>query len=357
MKLLAIMACLWATPAFAISVVFLNYGKQEEAHWHSASRAMQAAAHDLKVRLEVVYAERKQQRMLEAARALAARPVARRPDYVIFSNDFALGAELLPILDGAGIKTFMAFSGRGDDQDIGLPRQRYRHWLGSLDPDAEQAGYMTAMALIEQARRNAPQRKLHQLLAIGGDPLTPSSVRRSAGMRRAVKESADVTMVAEVYAAWDQQRARLQAEWLFQRFPEPEMVWAGNDLMAFGAMQTWAACCSQRGTTPLFSGINTSDQALQALSDGKLAALAGGHFMTGAMALVMLYDHAHGKDFADLGMEQVLPVFMLFDARSAGRFMQRFKGADFSSIDFRRYSRVLNPALKQYSFAFGPLLR
>lgn len=357
MKLAIVIGCLWMAPVMAMNVAFLNYGKKEEAYWHSASRAMQAAAADLGIKLEVSYAERKQQRMLAAAQALAARPASKRPDYVIFSNDFALGAELLPILDGAGIKTFMAFSGRGSDQNIGSPRQRYRHWLGSLDPDAEQAGYLTTKALIQQARARRPDAGRYELLAIGGDPLTPSSVRRSDGMRRAASEAADVELVTEVYAVWDQARAQQQASWLFQRHPAPDMLWAGNDLMAFGAMQAWAECCLARGQPPLFGAINTSDQALQALADGKLAALAGGHFMTGAIALVMLYDHWRGKDFADQGLEQTLPVIMLFDARTARRFMQRFKGADFSSIDFRLYSRVLNPALKQYGFSFAPLLR
>lgn len=357
MKTLAWLLCLIAQPVLAMSVVFLNYGKPEEAYWYSASRAMQAAADDLEIKLEVVYADRKQQRMLAAAQALAGRPPAERPDYVIFSNDFALGAELLPILNGAGIKTFMAFSGRGDDQALGKPRQRYSLWLGSLDPDAEQAGYLTTQQLIRQARSRHPGQARYVLLAIGGDPVTPSSVRRSEGMRRAAHEASDVELVTEVYAAWDQARAEQQAGWLFQRHPAPDMVWSGNDLMAFGAMQAWAVCCRARGQAPLFSAINTSDTALQSLTEGKLAALAGGHFMTGAMALVMLYDYEHGKDFADLGLEQTLPVFMLFDARTATRFMQRFKGADFSSIDFRRYSRVLNPARQQYGFSFKPLLK
>jgi hypothetical protein len=32
-------------------------------------------------------------------------------------------------------------------------------------------------------------------------------------------------------------------------------------------------------------------------------------------------------------------------------------GEDFARIDFRRYSKVLNPGLKRYDFDFGQLLR
>lgn len=360
MRWLLLLCCCHICQVLALDVVFLNYGKQEEAYWQSASRAMQAAADDLGVQLQVIYGERNQHRLLAAARELAARPKAQQPDYVIFSNDFALGETLLPILDEAGIKTFMAFSGNvPGDNALGKPRERYRHWLGSLEPDAEQAGYLTARSLIEQARRHGKPHsgRRYQLLALHGDPLTPSSIRRSEGMRRAAKEAKDVLLASEVYAAWERKRAEDQASWMFRRYQQADMVWAANDLMAFGAMDAWTSCCQACRLAPRFSGINTSDQALTALSEGKLAALAGGHFMTGAVALVMLHDHAKGRDFADLGLEQTLPVFMLFDHRSAQRFMQRFKGDDFSSIDFSAYSRVLNPQRKQYSFSFRPLLQ
>ena len=42
---------------------------------------------------------------------------------------------------------------------------------------------------------------------------------------------------------------------------------------------------------------------------GELSALAGGHFMAGAWALVMLYDYAHGVDFASEGLELRTSIF------------------------------------------------
>ena len=45
-----------------------------------------------------------------------------------------------------------------------------------------------------------------------------------------------------------------------------------------------------------------------ALRSGRLAALAGGHFMSGAWVLVMLYDYHHGHDFADESLQLVRPM-------------------------------------------------
>ncbi|MDR7378376.1 ABC-type sugar transport system substrate-binding protein [Rhodoferax ferrireducens] len=346
--------------AHAVTVAFINPGKSNEAYWVAATQAMQVAARSLDWQLEVQYAERDHLRVLDLARSMVARPPAQRPDYVILSNDNATGAELLRLFDGSGIKCFMAFSrlSAADEAQLGGPRQRHKDWIGSLEPLAEEAGYLTAKALIQQgrsARAQAADGKLH-LLAIAGDRSTPSSVRRNEGLQRAVAEAQDVVLEQTIYAGWTRDKAAEQADWLYERYPTARLVWAGNDLMAFGAMQA----LEKRGGTPgknmWFSGINASADGMQAIQSGRLAALAGGHFIAGAWALVMLYDYHHGRDFADEGLQLEASMFVLFDPAMARKFEARF-GQRYDSIDFRRYSKVLNPKLARYSFGFAQLLR
>lgn len=344
--------------AWAQSVLFINPGKSDEVYWVTAAHAMQSAARDLGMQLEVIYAERDHTRPVEIAREIAARK--HHPDFVIASNDYATGAEILKILDAAGVKTFLAFSTipPGDRAATGGPREKYKGWIGSLEPHAEDAGYLTAKALIAQGRKahaGAKDGKLH-MIAIAGDRTTTSSIRRNEGMTRAVAESGDAVVDQTVYADWKRDKAAEQSEWLFARYPEARLVWAGNDLMAFGAMQSY----EQRGGVPgqgaFFSGVNTSKEAMDALASGRLTALAGGHFICGAWAVVMLYDYAHGHDFRDEGLDLDRPMFTSFDAASAELFLKRY-GENFDSVGFRHYSRALNPKLARYNFDFGQLLR
>jgi ABC-type sugar transport system substrate-binding protein len=76
----------------------------------------------------------------------------------------------------------------------------------------------------------------------------------------------------------------------YRRYPDVKLVWAGNDLMAFGAMNAWEQRGGKPGVDAWFSGINTSTEALEAIKSGRLTSLAGGHFITGAWSLVMIYD-------------------------------------------------------------------
>ncbi|MFC7459545.1 ABC transporter substrate-binding protein [Hydrogenophaga defluvii] len=357
---LGVWLTLMAGPLWAQRVVFINPGKKDEAYWAAAAQSMQAAARSLGQSLEVFYAEREHLRALTFARELVARAPSERPDYAVFSNDYGTGAELLRIFEGSGIRCFLAFSKPPPDgpSGAGRPREHFKHWVGSLEPRAEDAGYLTARALIEKgraARAQAPDGKLH-LLAIAGDRSTTASVLRNEGMRRAVREAGDVLLVQEVYADWSREKATEQATWLWQRHPHAKLVWAGNDLMAFGAMAAWEQRGGTPGKTAWFSGINTSSEAMAALKSGRLAALAGGHFITGAWALVMIHDHHHGHDFADEGLALERSMFTLFNERTADVFLARF-GPSAEPVDYRRYSKVLNPQVRRYEFGFAQLLR
>lgn len=346
--------------AEALRVAFVNPGKSDEAYWVLATQAMQVASSNLGMDLEVHYAERDHLRMVDLVREIAQRPTARRPNYLVLVNERRMGAEMLKIATGAGIKCLFAFNTLGADeiQQFGRPRTTYPLWLGSIVPHAEDAGYMTAQALIERGlreRRFAADGKLH-LVAIAGDRATESSVLRTRGMERAVHEhAAGVVLDQTVYADWKRDTARSMAQELFVRYPDAALVWSGNDLMAFGAIDALTALGGKPGVDRFFSAINTSNDALQGLIDGRIEAVAGGHFMAGAWALVLIHDHAHGRDFSDEGVELDKPMFILFDPALARRYRAHFSGG-VPPLDFRRHSKVLNPQLLHYGFDFASML-
>src|SRR5260221_4043222 len=244
--------------AWPQSIAFINPGKSDEVYWVTAARAMQAAAGNLGMRLQVLYAERDHLRTVQFAREIAARPRETRPDFVIMSNDNGTGPEMLRILDGAGVRTFLAFSSIPVEARAGSggPREGYKGWLGSLEPHAEDAGYLTAKALIEKgrkARAQAPDGKLH-MIAIAGDRATPSSIRRNTGMARAVAETSDVVLDQTVYAAWARDKAAEQGEWLFQRPSRARPVWARHHLLGLRALQAWEERRRPAGNQPRVHG-------------------------------------------------------------------------------------------------------
>jgi ABC-type sugar transport system substrate-binding protein len=211
---LAIVLC--GPVARAQSVAFINPGKSDETYWVTATQSMRAAAHSLGMTFEVQYAQREPLKTFEIAREMVSRAADKRPEYIVITDDSAVADRLLKIIDAAGVKSFLAYSSIDQRVGIGPPRSKYRGWLGSLEPRAEEAGYLTARALIDRDKKEKAfghDGKLH-MLAIAGDRTTSSSVKRNQGMRRAVAEDPIVVLDHEVYANWSRESAAEQANGL-----------------------------------------------------------------------------------------------------------------------------------------------
>lgn len=319
---------------------------------------MQAAARSLGMELEVLYAERDPKRTLALAQEIARRAPGRRPDYVILVNEKGTLVDSAQALGTAGIRSFAAYSGLlPQERNNWSPRVGLPLLLGSLEPRARDAGYLTARALIELGLQNPHYRRqgMLQFLALAGDRSTPTSIQRNEGMRQAVAEFPQVVLREQVLGDWRRDLARDKVSGLLQRHPDATLLWAASDLMAFGAMDAMEARALKPGQDMLVSAINTSGEAMQARLEGRLSALAGGHFMAGAWAMVMLYDHHRGRDFIDEGLELERPMFMLFDKQQATRFLARFHSG--IRLDFRPYSKALNPQIKRYQFGLEALLK
>ena len=358
---IALLIGLIATPAAArpIEVTFINPGRSDEPYWRSVTRFMQPAAAQLDIHLEVLYAERDHVQMIALAQQIADR--VHKPDYLIIVNEKLAGGEMLRLADHAKINTLLAFGTFEAQQaaDFGTPRKRFPYWLGAIGIDAVEGGRETARELIAQARRTglrAADGQLHVVM-IGGDKATVSGVQRVTGAAAAFADDPGVTVDQVVYANWERSRAKEQTAALLQRYPDLQAIWTASDLTAFGAIDALQGGTRRAGKEILLATINNSPAVLRARIDGQVSALAGGHFTAGAWALVMLYDYHHGKDFASEALVLRPQLFNLIDAAQAQSLLSRFGDEDFSSIDFRKFSKVLSPALKRYQFGLLPALR
>lgn len=347
-----------SSPVWAMSVTFIAPGHEHEAYWVGVSEVMNKAAQDLGIEFKTLFAERDILREIELVKSVTRLTKSQQPDYLIIAGEKAILPEQLKLAEAAQIPVFLIANIPNAQQrlQIGYPRERFKYWLGSLTPQAEAAGYMTGQALIKaglQAGLQDASGRL-SLLALSGTRSTGSSVQRNRGLASALKDFPQVDLKQVVHADWRQDKAYVQTTHLLQRYPDVRLIWCANDQIALGAMQALKDANLQPGKDVLLSAINTSVEAMQALVEGRLSALAGGHYLSGAWALVVLYDYHHGVDFAITeGLEMDRSMFALFSPEQAQRFIKAPLGY---ALDFRRYTKHLNPQLLHYRFDFRPIL-
>ena len=129
------------------------------------------------------------------------------------------------------------------------------------------------------------------------------------GLKQAVSENSKAELQQVFIGEWRQDKAREQTKIALARYPQTELIWAANDPMAIGAIEGAIAAKRRPGKDIFIGGLNWDAPALARIKDGSLAVSVGGHFMIGGCALALLYDHHHGRDFADEGVEFQAPLF------------------------------------------------
>ncbi|MFJ4193129.1 ABC transporter substrate-binding protein [Pseudomonas sp. NPDC089534] len=348
---LLLFGALFGSCARAESVLFLNPGTEQEAFWVSYSQFMQAAARDLGIDLEIVYSQRRPEVTLAQARQALQGP--GRPDYLVFANEQYVAPQILRMAYNSGVKLFMVNAALTPNQQSLVGERADR--IGSLVPNDEEGGYLMMKELIRLHPPAAPGEDI-ELLAFSGLKITPSAQLREKGMQRALAEHPQVRLRQLVYSGWTRQRAYEQAKQLQARYPKVSLVWSANDEMAFGAMQAFSEAGKVPGKDVLFSAVNTSPAALQALVDGRLSALLGGHFTLGGWALVELHDHAQGVDLDRYGgRDRQIQLMQLIDKGHARQMLAMGNFPDYG-VQFRKLSAKGRPASYRYPFSLQTLM-
>ncbi len=331
-----------------MEVAFLNPGSAAEPFFGKLASFMRIAADQLGIELEVIDCHLQRSRMVAEAEALLAR--TQRPEYLVLGNPDGVAIDLLPRATGAGIKVMLINEGimSYDSPTVGRPRQPLANWLGQLQPDDQQAGHLLADHLLDvaaQRSRSAADGTIH-LGGLAGDH-NWSSNSRVVGLNRAVNARQNVTMNTVRLGDWDRDKARELTAGILKMFPETAVVWAASDLMAAGAIEAIEAAGLVPGRDVVVGGVDWAPQAYERIRDGTLTASVGGHFMEGAWALVMLYDHHHGRDFTTT---RVKSTFVVLTAENLPEHSVFFDEDRWAEADFARLSKVKNAAIDSYAF-------
>ncbi len=344
-----------------MNVVFINPGKSDPqdptgGFWREVSTFMEAAAEDLDINLEILYAERNHVFMRKLAEEVLSREVL--PDYLMVVNEKLAAGRIITLADSKGVKTFdllVGFYGK-QASEMGAPREKFKNWIGGLIPDNRWGGYQLAKSLIEQALQKGISQRDIRILPIAGDYATETTIERNEGISDIKKDFPEVIILPETHCLWRKDLALISTSKFLHRDPSINVIWAANDPMALGAYEAGR----NLGVAPDYffvGGINWDQPALVSISKGQLSASVGGHFMTGGWGLVMLYDYHHGKDFSESqGPIVKKRIFNVLDKENIKPFLSRFGSRDWSSIDFKKFSKVHNSSLATYNFGIEAIL-
>jgi ABC-type sugar transport system substrate-binding protein len=308
---------------------------------------MRPAARSLGLTLEVLYAERDHLLMLRQAEDVAQRSPA--PDYVIIVNEKLAAQQMLQTLSRSPAKVFVMHNDLTPEQrrEIGNEREQIRNWIGTATTDAAQGAYI----LMEYLYRRLGNREA-RIIGITGDPNTPVSMERADGVKDYVAHAGRGRIDQLAFGDWSYADGERKAAVLLARYPDTNIIWGSNDSMALGALRAVRA----RRARVLVGGIGGFWDAMTSVAEGGLAASSAGDYLIGAWAIVMLYDYHRGVDFATHGgLAQKLDYMYVVHRGNVARFNDIVLKRS-EALDFRVYSKALNPGPGPYDFRLARLV-
>ena len=338
----------------ALRILFINPGFEDQGFWKQVTDSMRAASHAFGYSLSVVYGDRKWPLMVARGED-AIHSI--RPDYLILVNENQKAPSLLRLAQAYNIPTLFLLNDLTDrqKQELATTKNEIKNWIGSIVPDNRSAGLDMARSLVEKAKeRKLGERGGLRLLTLAGDSDTPASLHRVAGVDDMLAESPYVQEVRRLYVDWSQEKAYKRTA-LFLREHLPDMIWAANDPIAFGAMTAIEEAGLVPGEDVILCGLNWSKEAIEQVIDNRMTMTHGGHFLAGAWSIVMLEDFRRQGHFGDHG--QIVRFRMApLQGINAVRYKKKFSDGDWSKIDFRSFLLSAKRDQKEYDFAIEKIL-
>lgn len=346
----------WAVPP--IRVTFISPARlATNGFWRQCAAFMEVAARSLGMDLVVLDAE---DRFSVADRARSVLAGKDKPDYLVFAYQGEQGFEILSLAEEAGVGSVIVNTDiiPEDRGRVGHPGTRFKHWLYHILPDESGSGSLLIRSLVRQAYESKVVDEGESCLVagIGGSHETTVSRHRQQGLKYGLEKLPRTSLVRFVHTKWGREEARRKSRVLLDLYPNTRIFWSASDNLGLGVVETLREAGKRPGRDALVGGVDWTEEGLAAIERGDLAASVGGHFMEGAWALALLYDHHRGS-VPPSAAKEYLSAMRLIEESTLREYRKALDPANWKKIDFKRFTRTHNPRLGEYNFSPDAVVR
>lgn len=336
--------------------ILISVATKHEKHWANIHAIAQAAAKDLNVDLEILFAERDHVLATQMAHEISARE--NKPDYVIVVGEKLIASKSIPVLSDSGIKVFMYGSLTEEEKGlIGDPLQKYPNYLGKVSIDDYMAGYLTAELLV----KTAIKKELYDgngdinILGLEGVHKTSFNSERVRGLNDLLEKYPQVRMIQSVPTNWSEEDAMRLTPLLLRRHSKYKIAgfWCANSRLALGASDAMKLLGKTPGVDFITVGTDWGSNAVKSVREGDVLGIAGGHIAAIAWIVTLIHDHHNGINL-ESGM--YLSGIAMMGKSESIKFLKSFEGENWDMIDFVNYSKSENSQIKEYDFNFKLIL-
>ncbi|KZM39518.1 hypothetical protein OA92_19570 [Marinomonas sp. SBI22] len=345
-----------ATPPYKVAMFY----PRDAPFWTNFINLMNEAALDLGIELQTFSA--KGNRILMKQQFMSVLEGENKVDAVIFNNYKNSAAQFIKLANEAKVYSFLVNSAMTAkiSNEMGLPREKYPYWVGQMYPDEKGANQRITNILIDDARDKYPEQEVN-IIGINGPISSGAAIMRLDAFKEAVEQHKNVKLHQVVNVeSWDETEASIKFQALMKRYKQTHIVWAGSARLVDGVLMGEKSLGLTAGNDYFTGGVGFKKSMLDAIQKGQVSAAAGGHYIEGAWSLVLIFDYLSGEDFVDHGVELLTPMGLVTKENVQlyidNLTQEKWTKNNLRKINFRQYSKVINPELDEYQFNFDSII-
>ena len=321
--------------------------------WHSLLTVMLAAAKDLYIDLEIqtlAPGEHNRFSLLDRFEAIGISNT--KPDYFISPLQLGVEKELLEIIEKYQLNyvSINSYIPASQYALLGKPREKYRHWLGHISPNDFLVGKELAEYLFQVTKANMKHEKSFNLIGITAPKSSLVGQQRAKGLFQALEHRPEFMLAQVAYSNWNKDETFSKVDKLLKRHENISILWSVSGDIALGALAAVKENNLVPGRDVFIGGIDWTEDGLAAIKKGEMEVSYGGHFLDGAKALILAYDHYNGHDFTD-HMSAIIETKLRAITHQNVLFFERFfKKTRWDELNFKKFSLFEQPAKRKYDF-------
>ena len=337
-------------------VAFVNPDPPGSPFWSHVTAFMQVVAEDLDIQLDIYYGDRG--RLVTRDNFLQALEGKEKPDYLITILHENIGDTLMAAAQASGVKVFIINTDvpKSLKKTLGKPREKFSSWIGHMYPDDIQGGYDLLVTLAAGAgtlpKSAGPP---FRLIGITGSRESSPGIYRKNGAEVALTKTSDILTEQMLYAYWSRQKAATATRGLLNRYPQTSMIWCAGGDMTFGILDALRHKNLIPGKDILLGTFDWTDAIIARVKAGEIFVSAGGHFLEGGWALILLYDHYHGMDFKSKTGLTIRTPMILLTHENVHRYEPLITGISWHKTDFKLLTRTHGGRQSAYNLSINAL--
>jgi len=328
--------------------------------WDSFINLMQAAADDLNIELETFSGNGN--RFLMKQQFMSVLNRRDKVDAVIFNNYKDSASQFIKLANEAKVFSFLVNSAMTEQKNVemGVPREKFPYWIGQMLPDEASANKRILNILINKATQQKAKRHIN-VIGINGPVSSGAAISRLNALIETISEHTHSSLLQVVnIEGWNEAEAASKFKALMKRYGDTDVVWAGSARLVDGILEGERSLSVKAGLDYFTGGVGFKKSMLQAIKNNQVSAAAGGHYIEGAWALVLVFDYLSGLDFVDHGVELLTPMGIVtksnVDLYLDNLTQDKWTDENLKKIDFKQYSKVYKPGIVEYNFDFDSII-